>query len=96
MSAPSARFLHSATFMGSLMLVYGGNTHNDTASSHGAKCYSQDFLAYDRVCDTWSSIQVPNNLRAHLARFGHSASIFENSIYIYGGFDGQMVNDILK
>jgi len=29
------------------MLVFGGNTHNDTSISLGAKCYSLDFLAYD-------------------------------------------------
>lgn len=29
------------------MLVFGGNTHNDTSMSHGAKCFSSDFMAYD-------------------------------------------------
>lgn len=29
------------------MLVFGGNTHNDTSLSNGAKCFSADFLAYD-------------------------------------------------
>lgn len=28
------------------MLVFGGNTHNDTSASNGAKCFSSDFLAY--------------------------------------------------
>ena len=39
------------------MLVYGGNTHNDTQYSQGAKCYSRDFLAYDIQCDQWVSLQ---------------------------------------
>lgn len=29
-------------------------------------------------------------------RYGHSAVVFEGSLYIYGGFDGQMLSDILK
>ncbi|RZF37106.1 hypothetical protein LSTR_LSTR013802 [Laodelphax striatellus] len=95
-AAPSARFLHTATFLNGLMLVFGGNTHNDTATSHGAKCYSQDFLAYDVTCDTWSQLAVPSSLRADLARFGHSAVTFENALYIYAGFDGQMLNDMLR
>uniref|UniRef100_A0A1B6D320 CUB domain-containing protein n=1 Tax=Clastoptera arizonana TaxID=38151 RepID=A0A1B6D320_9HEMI len=95
-SAPSARFLHTASFLNGLMLVFGGNTHNDTAHSHGAKCYSRDFLAYDVTCDSWTTLSVPSELRADLARFGHSASVFENSLYIYGGFNGQMLNDMLK
>lgn len=96
-NASSSRFLHSATFVSpSLMLVFGGNTHNDTSHSDGAKCYSSDLLAYDVVCDNWQQLSVPLELQSDLARFGHSAITFENSLYIYGGFDGQMLNDMLK
>lgn len=94
---PSARFLHTSTFVSQgLMLVFGGNTHNDTSHSFGAKCYSSDMLAYDVVCDSWHTITVPNDMTADLARFGHSAIVYEGSLYIYGGFDGQMLYDILK
>ncbi|XP_073969504.1 attractin-like protein dsd isoform X2 [Rhodnius prolixus] len=95
-SGPSARFLHTGTFLNGLMLVFGGNTHNDTALSRGAKCYSADFLSYDVVCDSWASFSVPPVLVADLPRFGHSAVTFNNSLYIYGGFDGQMLNDLLR
>lgn len=94
---PSARYLHTASFLsGGLMLVFGGNTHNDTVHSHGAKCYSGEMLSYDVVCDSWQILNVPKDLRSDVARFGHSAVRFENSLYIYGGFDGIMLNDILK
>ena len=43
----SPRYLHSAVLIGNQMLVFGGNTHNDTSVSYGAKCYSPDFMAYD-------------------------------------------------
>ena len=47
------RYLHSAVLSDSLMLVFGGNTHNDTASSKGAKCFSADVMVYDlRKCDS--------------------------------------------
>ena len=46
-SSGQYKYLHSAVIMGGLMLVFGGNTHNDTIHSHGAKCYSTDFMAYD-------------------------------------------------
>lgn len=95
--APSARFLHTATFVADgLLLVFGGNTHNDTLHSFGAKCYSSEFLAYDVTCDTWQVLEVPKDIYADLARFGHSAVVFEGSLYIYGGFDGQMLSDILR
>ena len=41
------KYLHSAVIMEGLMMVFGGNTHNDTSMSYGAKCYSTDFVAYD-------------------------------------------------
>ncbi|XP_017778729.1 PREDICTED: attractin-like protein 1 [Nicrophorus vespilloides] len=95
--APSARFLHTATFISpTLMIVFGGNTHNDTTHNSSAKCYSSDILAYDAICDTWQTMHAPETIQSDLARFGHSASIFEGSLYIYGGFDGQMLSDILK
>lgn len=40
------RYLHTAVMVSGTMLVFGGNTHNDTSMSHGAKCFSSDFLAY--------------------------------------------------
>ncbi len=42
-----ARYLHSAVLIGGVLLVFGGNTHNDTSLSNGAKCFSSDFLSYD-------------------------------------------------
>ena len=42
-----ARYLHSAVVLSGTLLVFGGNTHNDTSLSNGAKCFSADFMAYD-------------------------------------------------
>lgn len=78
------------------MLVFGGNTHNDTSHSFGAKCYSAELLTYDVLCDCWNTMTVRKDLHADLARFGHSSVVFEGSLYIYGGFDGQMLSDMLK
>lgn len=96
-AAPSGRFLHSANLISAgLMMVFGGNTHNDTSHSFGAKCYSKDLMVYDVICDSWHTLNMPNSLHSDLARFGHSAELFEKSLYIYGGFDGQMISDMLK
>uniref|UniRef100_A0A2M4CRS9 Putative attractin n=1 Tax=Anopheles darlingi TaxID=43151 RepID=A0A2M4CRS9_ANODA len=96
-TAPTSRFLHTASFVTpGLMMVFGGNTHNDTSHSFGAKCYSRDLMVYDVLCDSWHVQSMPDELYADLARFGHSAVVFERSLYIYGGFDGQMINDMLK
>ena len=49
------RYLHSAVVSSGMMLIFGGNTHNDTAWSYGAKCFSADVIAYDILCDRWDS-----------------------------------------
>lgn len=96
-AAASGRFLHTANFISpGLMMVFGGNTHNDTSHSFGAKCYSKELMVYDVVCDTWHTQKMPEDLRTDISRFGHSAVKFGDSLYIYGGFDGQMLSDLLK
>nr|XP_045625538.1 attractin-like protein 1 isoform X3 [Procambarus clarkii] len=94
--APVPRFLHSAVLVEGLMLVFGGNTHNDSAFSYGAKCYSADFLAYDIVCNSWHSLSKPPNLYVDVARYGHSAILHEGEMYIVGGFNGKMLGSILR
>ena len=96
-SSTSFRYLHSAVASHGLMIVFGGNTHNDTSTSHGAKCFSADILAYDMVCDKWYNLgqSVPNNFDADLPRFGHSATIVNGSMIIHGGFNGLLKNDTL-
>lgn len=95
-SAPSARFFHTAVFVSrGLMLVFGGNMHNDTHQSQGARCYSADTLGYDVTCDSWHQYPIPNDM-SNLARYGHSATVFEKSMYIYGGFSGTMLSDMLR
>lgn len=94
--APSPRFFHTGVFVSAgLMLVFGGNTHNDTLLSHGALCYSADTIVYDAVCDTWRDFPMPADL-VDLPRYGHSATLFGRSIYIFGGFNGQMLSDMLQ
>lgn len=46
-----------------MMIVFGGNTHNDTSHSFGAKCYSNELLAYDVICDSWHYMNIPSDLR---------------------------------
>lgn len=96
MSAPSPRYLHTANFIDGLMLVFGGNTYNGSVKTDSTKCYSHDFLMYDVYCDCWTVFTVPQMFYSDLARFGHSAVVFENTLYVYGGFNGQLMNDILK
>ncbi|OXB57761.1 hypothetical protein ASZ78_010330 [Callipepla squamata] len=89
-----ARYLHSAVLINGAMLIFGGNTHNDTSLSNGAKCFSADFLAYDIACDEWKILPKPN-LHRDVNRFGHTAVVSNGSMYVFGGFSSVLLNDIL-
>ncbi|KAI3362821.1 hypothetical protein L3Q82_001870 [Scortum barcoo] len=89
-----ARYLHSAVLLSGTVLVFGGNTHNDTSLSNGAKCFSADFMAYDIACDHWAVLPRPG-LHRDVNRFGHSAVVSNGSMYIFGGFSGLLLNDVL-
>ncbi|KAG7228421.1 hypothetical protein INR49_007593 [Caranx melampygus] len=89
-----ARYLHSAVLLSGTILVFGGNTHNDTSLSNGAKCFSADFLAYDIACDEWTVLPRPG-LHRDVNRFGHSAVVSNGTMYIFGGFSGLLLNDVL-
>ncbi|XP_030195783.1 attractin-like protein 1 isoform X2 [Gadus morhua] len=88
------RYFHSAVLVGGTLMVFGGNTHNDTSLSNGAKCFSADFLAYDIACDSWSRLPKPD-LHRDLPRFGHTAVVSNGSMYVFGGFSGVLRNDLL-
>ncbi|KAJ1213302.1 hypothetical protein NDU88_000940 [Pleurodeles waltl] len=88
------RYLHTAVIISGTMLVFGGNTHNDTSMSYGAKCFSSDFMAYDLACDHWSVLPSPD-LRHDVNRFGHSAVLKNSTMYVFGGFNSLLLSDIL-
>ncbi|XP_045384946.1 attractin isoform X5 [Lemur catta] len=88
------RYLHTAVIVSGNMLVFGGNTHNDTSMSHGAKCFSSDFMAYDIACDRWSVLPRPD-LHHDVNRFGHSAVLHNSTMYVFGGFNSLLLSDIL-
>ena len=78
------------------MLVFGGNTHNDTSYSQGARCYSQSFLAYDPACDRWHTLRSPEHFPHDLSRYGHSAATYADSMYIVGGYNGRTFSDVIR
>lgn len=98
-SSSSPRYLHGAVVMNGVMLVYGGNGHNATSDNAGDKCFSPSFMMYHIECDTWYTLKDASSaLRStfETGRFGHSTVIYDGSIYVYGGFNGVMLNSLLK
>ncbi|KAJ7336559.1 hypothetical protein OS493_011773 [Desmophyllum pertusum] len=90
------RYLHSAVLLGDTMLVFGGNSHNGSAQlQSNLPCFSMDFLAYDMACDEWRKIPESGILKA-AGRYGHTALLVNRTMYVFGGFQGIVFNDILS
>ncbi|KAJ6222083.1 hypothetical protein RDWZM_000628 [Blomia tropicalis] len=96
----SPRYLHSASIINGLLLIYGGNGHNVTDDNSGDICFSPQFLAYDITCDNWRTLKLPSisNIDPEymFGRYGHSNVVHEDSLYIFGGFNGIMHNSLLR
>lgn len=97
-AAPAPRFLHSGVLFDRTILVFGGNPHDESSSGRSAPCYAGDFYAYDIECDSWQLMTQPviPYSRVRLPRFGHSGLIFKDQIYFFGGFQGILLNDVLR
>jgi N-acetylneuraminic acid mutarotase len=71
--APSARFLHSATWTGSLMVVWGGSPATNTGGR------------YNPSSDTWSATSTGAGVPA--ARQEHAAVLAFPDVIVWGGRD---------
>lgn len=97
--SPSPRYLHSAVITHGVMLIYGGNGHNATHDNAGDKCFSPQFMMYEIECDSWRILKDPAaslKYSTEIGRFGHTAAIYDNSMFVFGGFNGLMLNSLLK
>lgn len=94
------RYLHSASLINGLLLIFGGNGHNLTDENTSITCFSPQFLAYDISCDTWSTLENPILTNSYdstiIGRYGHSSIVYEDSLYIFGGFNGLMHNKLMR
>ncbi|CAI5455845.1 unnamed protein product [Caenorhabditis angaria] len=86
-------YLHTATFLNGLMIVVGGNGVNTTTTMTSGKtdCFSNMVLTYDVACKQWTNM---TNAPVEMKRYGHSAAAVKGKLYIFGGFDGKMRNDV--
>lgn len=51
-------------------------------------------FAFILDCDQWYTLDPPS-LDPVPSRFGHSANVYNNEIYIFGGFNGFVLSDLL-
>ena len=74
---PACRYQHSATFVGSAMVILGGRTNN-VEENVGIE-------VYDTETAEWTKIPA-------IQRFRHAVLLVESYLYIYGGFEQETPN----
>ena len=89
-SCSDNRYLHSTTFLGPLLLSFGGCQDKQD-------CFSSDLLVYHTLCGTWQKLDTPG-LPANASRFAHSSVLdpVDGSLLVFGGFVGTLRADMLR
>lgn len=84
---PSPRYFHSCCLYGHKMYVYGGYSGNERLD---------DMYAYDFETNHWSEVNCTSG-DAPSGRSSLVAQVYENCLYIFGGYNGSTVlNDFHK
>jgi len=86
---PSPRDSHSATICGDSMFLFGGSTGSAR----------NDLYTFSFDSSQWQEVRPPPSSGGQKAnvpcpRFCHTCEVYDNSLYIFGGYDGQQrLND---
>jgi len=84
---PSPRYFHSCCLYGNKMYLYGGYSGSERLS---------DMFAYDFETNHWSEVDCSSG-DFPSGRSSLVAQVFENCLYIFGGYNGRSVlNDFYK
>ena len=86
-SPPSPRYFHSCCLYGNRMYLYGGYSGNERLA---------DMYAYDFETNHWSEVDYTTG-DAPSGRSSLVAQVYENCLYIFGGYNGLTVlNDFYR
>ncbi|KRZ56907.1 putative protein tag-53 [Trichinella nativa] len=87
--------LHSAVLMSGVIVILSSYS-KDTSSPKCKTFVIDSALKYDIECGTWSKMKMPTYLSATLSRYGHRALMYKESMYLFGGFTGTLMTDVLQ
>ncbi|TCD61305.1 Negative regulator of mitotic exit [Steccherinum ochraceum] len=89
---PDPRFGHASIIIGSMVLIWGGDTRN-AKNAHERVVLDNSLYCLDLVQRHWHRIPVVGNVPD--GRYGHAMCAVDEVIYIFGGqLDGTFMNDI--
>uniref|UniRef100_A0AAF5DMY6 CUB domain-containing protein n=1 Tax=Strongyloides stercoralis TaxID=6248 RepID=A0AAF5DMY6_STRER len=91
-------YKHSSIFLHDTLIIVGGNAHNESSLKKESQCLSKKIFSYDIRCNEWFplSINLDRENILNTEMYGHVAVKHKDDMYIIGGFNGQMLPQILK
>jgi N-acetylneuraminic acid mutarotase len=80
---------HTASIFGEKIVIFGGFKNKD---------YQNEIYMYNTNTNVWEWIKYPESSKLPLPRISHSASIYKDFLYIFGGCgkNGQFFNDLWR
>lgn len=84
-NAPSPRDRHVATVFEDTLYIFGG---------FDGTMRVNDLHSYDLVANEWHPVEVSGNTAAPTPRHSHAAVVYQQSMYIFGGYDGSYRSDL--
>ena len=94
---PSWRDFHSAVAFDQKMYVFGGRSDRSGPNHSDREVYSNTIMYFDSKTNTWVTPEIRGTLP--LGRRSHSSFVYNNEIYIFGGYNGKSrthFNDLYK
>ncbi|MBW0493722.1 hypothetical protein O181_033437 [Austropuccinia psidii MF-1] len=83
---PEGRYGHSVAIIGSKFFIFGGQTDNGRFMND---LWSFDLHKLKSGSPKWQLIDIPPSASIPAPRTGHTLVTYSDSIYIFGGTDGQ-------
>lgn len=79
---PEGRERHSAALYNDKMLVFGGWSKGGV---------TKELFELDLKTKMWKQIKIPNDVE-NVYRYGHSAVVYKDAMFVFGGKDASMDN----
>uniref|UniRef100_A0A0N5C9V4 Attractin n=1 Tax=Strongyloides papillosus TaxID=174720 RepID=A0A0N5C9V4_STREA len=91
-------YKHSSVLLHDTLIIVGGNAHNESSLKRESQCLSKKIFSYDVTCNEWFplSITLDRENVLNTEMHGHVAVKHNDNMYIIGGFNGQMLSQVLK
>uniref|UniRef100_A0A0N4ZAS5 Attractin n=1 Tax=Parastrongyloides trichosuri TaxID=131310 RepID=A0A0N4ZAS5_PARTI len=91
-------YKHSSVLLHDTFVIVGGNAHNESSLKKESQCLSKKIFSYDTLCNEWFPLTLTPDRETsfNTEMYGHVAVKHGDNMYVIGGFNGEMLPQVLK